>query len=78
MLGKTKNPRPPNMSKVPKTSNPNLREHLGREREERVWEGYPDPWEKPPEKEGRPERGLRWPEEQRTAATAADLGWGGG
>jgi hypothetical protein len=31
-------------------------------------EEYPGPWEEAPEEEGRPERGLRQPEEQRTAA----------
>jgi hypothetical protein len=49
MHGRTKNPRPPIEPKVRKTSNPNPREHLGREREERVGVGYPDPWEKAPE-----------------------------
>jgi hypothetical protein len=63
MHGKTKNPRPPNVSKVPKTSIHNPREHLGREREERVGEGYPDPWEKAPEEGSWLERGLRRPEE---------------
>jgi hypothetical protein len=35
-----------------------------REREERRGKGYPDPWEKALEEEGRPERGLRPPEER--------------
>jgi hypothetical protein len=49
MHNKTKNPRPPSVSKVPKISIPNPREHLGRERErerERGERGYPDPWER--------------------------------
>jgi hypothetical protein len=49
-----------------KQSNPNPRLHL--EREKRNEEGCPDPWEKAPEEEGRPERGLRRPEERQTAA----------
>jgi hypothetical protein len=30
---------------------------------------YPGPWEEAPEEEGRLERGLWWPEEERTAAS---------
>jgi hypothetical protein len=51
-----------------KVSIPNPRLHLVRERGERRGKGYPDPWEKVPEKEGRPGRGLPRPEERRTAA----------
>jgi hypothetical protein len=41
------------------------------ERERGEMEDYPGPWEEAPEEEGRPERGLRRPEEQQTAVAAA-------
>jgi hypothetical protein len=54
-----------------KTSIPNPREHLGREREEIVKGRYPDPLGEVSEEKGRPERGLRRPEQRRMAAVAA-------
>jgi hypothetical protein len=71
MPSKIKDPRPPNVSKIPKkTSIPNPREHLGREREERVKGRYPDPLGEAPEEKGRSEKGLRRPEQRRMAAAA--------
>jgi hypothetical protein len=62
----------PMYQKYPKTSIPNPREHLGREREreERVRGRYPNPLGEAPEEKGRPKRGLRQPEQRRMVAAA--------